>query len=180
MLKITLGERGLHAPIIVQVVVTHLRLRCWRFPQGPPASPSLGDGHSQQQGPPSGHRLLRCQQCSYVTSHHGHLKRHQRTHTGERPHQCSHCSKAFVQKRSLDIHLHVHTGERPFHCHLCPMDFTQKNNLVRHLRTHTGERPFCCRFCPEVFQYRHQLKMHEWKAHRHGKEERGRGPVTPS
>ncbi|XP_077533855.1 uncharacterized protein LOC144145892 [Haemaphysalis longicornis] len=75
--------------------------------------------------------------------------------------------------------MRIHTGEKPFHCHLCPMDFTQKTNLARHLRNHTGERPFRCRFCPEVFQYRYQLKMHEWKAHRHGKEGR-RGTVTPS
>ncbi|XP_077534415.1 uncharacterized protein LOC144146334 [Haemaphysalis longicornis] len=134
---------------------------------GPSASPSLGDGHRQQQGPPHGRRLLRCQQCSYVTSYQGQLNRHQRTHSGERPYQCSHCSRAFRQKSDLDIHVRIHTGERPFHCHLCPMDFTQRATLITHVRTHTGEKPYRCRFCPEAFTYHCQLKMHERKAHRH-------------
>ncbi|XP_077551993.1 uncharacterized protein LOC144166332 [Haemaphysalis longicornis] len=83
------------------------------------------------------HRLLRCQQCSYVTPSSSNLKRHRCLHTSECPHQCSHCGKAFVQKFHLAARLHVHTGERPFHCCLFPGSLTQKAGLVADLQSNT-------------------------------------------
>ncbi|XP_077563467.1 uncharacterized protein LOC144179113 [Haemaphysalis longicornis] len=83
------------------------------------------------------HRLLRCQQCSYVTPSSSNLKRHRCLHTSECPHQCSHCGKAFVQKVHLAAHLHVHTGKRPFHCCLFPGSLTQKAGLVADLQSNT-------------------------------------------
>ncbi|XP_077533824.1 uncharacterized protein LOC144145876 isoform X3 [Haemaphysalis longicornis] len=156
-----------HIGVCGNVLTCLLEATSWRQLSGPSTSPSLGDGHRQQQGPPHGCRLLRCQQCSYKTWNKSHLKRHQCTHTGERPHQCSHCSKAFLQKSDLDIHLRIHTGDRPYQCHLCPMDFAHKASLVRHVLTHTGERPFQCRFCPKAFPRCSQRKRHEQKVHSH-------------
>ncbi|XP_077546675.1 uncharacterized protein LOC144159204 [Haemaphysalis longicornis] len=121
--------------------------------------------HRWQQSPLRRRRLLRCQQCSYVTLYSNNLKTHMHTHTGERPHQCSHCTKAFARRDNLVDHLRIHTGERPHRCHLCPMAFTQKTTLDSHVRSHTGEKPFHCRFCPKAFTRRQYQKEHEQKAH---------------
>ncbi|XP_077563560.1 uncharacterized protein LOC144179183 [Haemaphysalis longicornis] len=150
-------------------------------------SPSASRCKQQQSATPGG-RLLRCQQCSYVTRlssslkvhqcfHTGerphqcchcskafvlksHLVTHLRTHTGERPYQCSHCSKAFAEKGHLVEHMRIHTGERPFRCHLCSSAFTQRAHLAAHLRTHTGERPYQCHLCPSAFARQSMLASH--------------------
>ncbi|XP_077564406.1 uncharacterized protein LOC144179853 [Haemaphysalis longicornis] len=82
-------------------LVSHVRshttgrsIHCSSFP--------FSGGHRVEHGPQPSRRLLRCQQCSFVTFLLSNLERHQRTHTGERPYQCSHCGKAFMRKDHLD------------------------------------------------------------------------------
>ncbi|XP_077564402.1 uncharacterized protein LOC144179848 [Haemaphysalis longicornis] len=144
---------------------SHLKIH-QRIHSGSPSSSSAGDC-SVQRGSAPGHRLLRCQQCSYMTPYLSLLKRHQQIHTGERPHQCSHCGKTFMRKDILESHLRTHTGERPYQCHLCPNAFARKTTLLDHVRTHTGEKPFRCHFCPMAFTHRIQRKAHEQKEHSH-------------
>jgi uncharacterized Zn-finger protein len=59
----------------------------------------------------------RCEECDYVFTNSGNLRRHRQTHTGERPFACTDCDRKFAQKSNLQQHFDVkHSLERPVAC----------------------------------------------------------------
>ena len=83
----------------------------------------------------TGENNFHCDQCTYVTSQHGNLRRHIKViHTGQKDFQCDSCQATFSDKRSLANHIAVNRSDagesdvlncaKYFKITSDPMDFT--------------------------------------------------------
>ena len=54
----------------------------------------------------------KCNQCDYISSLKGNLKRHLKAHSGEKSNKCNQCDFASFQAGHLRTHLKAHSGEK--------------------------------------------------------------------
>ena len=82
----------------------------------------------------------KCNQCDFVSSRAGDLKRHLKTHSGEKPNKCNQCDYASSRADILRTHLKTHSGEKSNKCNQCDYASSQRSHLRRHLKKHSGEK----------------------------------------
>ena len=101
-----------------------------------------------------GEKSNKCNQCEYVSSHAGNLKRHLKTHSREKLNQCDFASS---DSGTLGVHLKTHSEENPNQ-----WDFTSfgTGTLGVHLKTHSGENPNQCNQCEFASSETSTLGMH--------------------
>ena len=58
----------------------------------------------------AGEKSNKCNQCSYASSHAGHLRTHKKTHSGEKSNKCNQCDFALSYSSTVRIHLQTHSG----------------------------------------------------------------------
>ena len=79
----------------------------------------------------------KCNQCGYVSSHAGNLRRHLKPHSGEKSHKCCQCDYASSEAGNLKTHLKTHIGEKSNKCNQCDYASTQTDALKE---IHSGEK----------------------------------------
>ena len=60
----------------------------------------------------------KCNQCNYVLSKAGDLRRHLKTHNKEKQNKCSQCEYASSYASVLKTHLEIHSGEKSKKCNI--------------------------------------------------------------
>ena len=75
----------------------------------------------------------KCNQCDYISSQAGNLKRHMQTHYGEKFNKCNQCNFASSRTDILRRHLKIHIGEKSHKCN-------QGEYKSSHLKIHSGEK----------------------------------------
>ena len=117
-------------------------------------------------------RVIKCDLCSYQTSHLSHLKSHKLSvHSDRRPWNCTHpgSNYKFKLKRNLQRHLRLHESDpvlrKPFTCAFkhCNYRASQKCNLGAHVQNrHTPgrSRDFRCTLCSSRFYDEPALHAH--------------------
>ena len=58
----------------------------------------------------------KCNQCNYVPSQAGDLRRHLKTHKKDKQKKCSQCEYASSYVSALKLHLKIHSGEKSNKC----------------------------------------------------------------
>ena len=61
----------------------------------------------------------KCNQCGFVSTKAGSLRKHLKTHSGQKSYKCNQCDFAASQAGSLRRHMKTHSGEKSNKCNQC-------------------------------------------------------------
>ena len=78
----------------------------------------------------------KCNQCNFVSSYAGNLKKHLKTHSGEKSNKCNQCDFASSEAGNLRRHLKTHSGDKSNKCNQRDYATIYASDLRRHLKTH--------------------------------------------
>jgi len=106
-----------------------------------------------------------CDQCEYVASQNGHLKRHVTAKHGVERFECKLCGKKFTLKESLRRHVKEVHGNHIFPCPECDFVGKRQDSLNYHLQwKHSDEKSTCdeCGYEADTVRLiqRHKLRVH--------------------
>jgi len=111
-------------------------------------------------------KVFPCDQCEYVATQNGHLKRHVFAKHSLVKVECKNCEKKFTLKESLRRHVKEVHGNTTFSCPECDFVGRRQDSLNYHMQCkHSKEKSTCdeCGFQAETMKL---IKKHKLKVHR--------------
>ena len=86
-------------------------------------------------------KILRCNQCEFVTTHKHHLDYHVNNHSGTKPYSCQHCDYRSLTKTMLKSHLKSHSTNYEYQCGDCKYLTKYSHSMKQHLNKY-NHSPF--------------------------------------